>query len=54
VRREGYAGPGGRFENAEDGFTPEEIATENYPAVTIAAARRIMAFARLPVTGGQH
>jgi uncharacterized protein (DUF433 family) len=32
-------------ENA-DGFTPEEIATEIYPTVTVAAARRIIAFAR--------
>jgi uncharacterized protein (DUF433 family) len=37
---------GGLVENAEDGFTPEEIATEIYPAVTVAAARRIIAFAR--------
>jgi uncharacterized protein (DUF433 family) len=33
-------------ENAEDGFSPEEIATEIYPTVTVAAARRIIAFAR--------
>jgi uncharacterized protein (DUF433 family) len=33
-------------ENAEDGFTPEEIAAEIYPTVTVAAARRIIAFAR--------
>ena len=44
----------GLVENAEDGFTPEEIATEIYPTVTVAAARRIIAFARLPVTGGRH
>lgn len=36
----------GLVENAEDGFTPEEIATEIYPPVTVAAARRIIAFAR--------
>jgi uncharacterized protein (DUF433 family) len=33
-------------ENAEDGFTPEEIATEIYPTVTVATSRRIVAFAR--------
>ena len=38
----------GLVENAEDGFTPEEIAAEIYPTVTVAAARRIIAFARLP------
>ena len=43
----------GLVENAEDGFTPEEIdeAVRFYPTVTVAAARRIIAFARLPVTG---
>jgi uncharacterized protein (DUF433 family) len=33
-------------ENAEDGFTPEEIATQIYPTTTIAAARCVIFFPR--------
>lgn len=33
-------------ENAEDGFTREEIATEIYPTVTVEAGRHIIALAR--------
>ena len=34
------------IDNADDGFTPEEIATEIYPTVPVAAVRQIIAFAR--------
>jgi uncharacterized protein (DUF433 family) len=33
------------IDNADDGFSPEEIATEIYPTVPVAAVRRIIAFA---------
>ena len=33
-------------ENAEDGFTPEEIATEIFQGVPLDTARRVIAFAR--------
>ena len=36
------------IDNADDGFSPEEIATEIYPTVPLAAVRRIFAFARRP------
>jgi uncharacterized protein (DUF433 family) len=34
------------LENAEAGFTPEEIATDIYPGMTAEQARRIVAYAR--------
>jgi uncharacterized protein (DUF433 family) len=33
------------IDNADDGFSPEEIATEIYPTAPVAAVRRIVAFA---------
>jgi uncharacterized protein (DUF433 family) len=33
------------IDNADDGFSPEEIATEIYPTVPVAAVRRIVASA---------
>jgi uncharacterized protein (DUF433 family) len=34
------------IDNGVDGFTPEEIATEIYPTVPVAAVRRIITFAQ--------
>ena len=34
------------IDNADDGSSAEEIATEIYPTVTVAAARRVIVFAR--------
>lgn len=36
----------GVIDNAEDGFTAEEIATEIYPGLGVDRARRIIEFAR--------
>jgi uncharacterized protein (DUF433 family) len=33
------------IDNADDGFSPEEIAAEIYPTVPVAAVRQIVAFA---------
>ena len=33
-------------DNADDGFSAEEIATEIYPTVSVSIARRLLAFAR--------
>jgi uncharacterized protein (DUF433 family) len=34
------------IDNAEDGYTAEEIVADIYPTLPIAAARRVIAFAR--------
>jgi len=34
------------LDNAEDGYSPEEIVTEIYPSLSLERARRIVAFAR--------
>jgi uncharacterized protein (DUF433 family) len=36
----------GVVENAEDGYTPEELANEHFPGLGVERARRIIAFAR--------
>jgi len=39
------------IDNADDGFTPQEMPTEISPTVPVAAVRPIIAFARQPCAG---
>jgi uncharacterized protein (DUF433 family) len=36
----------GVIDNAEDGYTPEELADEHFPGLGVERARRIIAFAK--------
>jgi uncharacterized protein (DUF433 family) len=36
----------GVIDNAEDGYTPEELAEEHFPGLGVERARRIIAFAK--------
>src|SRR3954451_5728126 len=36
----------GVIDNAEDGYTPEELANEHFPGLGVERARRIIAFAK--------